>query len=117
MVYLHPYYHKEYDVVVGSTLFFNYITFKIKDAQYETFIYDPEDGGRMLEITDIMPNVNLSENQHSALTTTQHSTESLWRELENIGNKKLTEMYGQYLSNENNNNRTAEEWLNLMRKK
>jgi len=117
MNYTHPFYHKSYEVVVGDTLFFSYITFKIDDAQYETFIFDPEEGGKMLPITSIIPDVILSENQQSALTTTKQSTEQLWNKLKYIGDKELTQKYGEYLSNDKNEKRSVLDWLKLMRKK
>ncbi len=116
MKYLHPYYKKEYDVVIGETLFFNYITFKISEAQYETFVFD-DDTGKMFPITKIIDNVILADNQQAALTTNKRMTEDLWATLKTIGDKELTQQFAEYLSTDNTKEKSALDWLHLIRKK
>lgn len=116
MKYLHPFYKKEYDVVIGETLFFNYITFKVSDVQYETFVYD-DDTGKMFPITKIIENVILTDNQQAALTTNKRKTEELWQTLKLIGDKELTQRFAEYVSEDNTKEKSALDWLKLFRKK
>ena len=43
----------------------------------------------------------------------------MWRKFKNkyIGDKELTQKYGEYLSNDKNEKRSVLDWLKLMRKK
>ena len=116
MTYIHPFYKKEYDVVIGETLFFNYITFKISDAQYETFVFD-DDTGKMFPITKIIENVILTDNQQAALTTNKRQTEELWKTLKIIGDKELTQKFASFVNGDNGKDKSVLDWLKLFRKK
>lgn len=116
MTYIHPFYKKEYDVVIGETLFFNYITFKISDAQYETFVFD-DDTGKMFPITKIIENVILTDNQQAALTTNKRQTEELWKTLKIIGDKELTQKFASFVNGDSGKDKSVLDWLKLFRKK
>lgn len=103
--YVHPFKHIELDCVVGETIFFNYITFKLSDIEYETFIYDNETN-KMLPINKIIETPD-----DSIITHSKQDTEVLWSNLRYIGNTKLTELFGQFVSKDSTPNDSVETWF------
>lgn len=118
MQYLHPFKHKKYDVLVGETLFFNYITFKLTDIDYETFIFDEDENGKLLPINKIIKAATFGEEGVSILTKGKDETENLWTTLKYIGDKELTQEFGKYIAGESCDlNDTPLNWLHKIQDK
>ena len=114
MEYMHPFNHKKYDCFVGNTSFFNYITYKIEDGHYETYIFDDETNA-MLPIDKVLPEVT---DTPYALTLSERDTRSLWSRLDMIGNKTLVKQFGDFVAGEDSNiNDTPENWIKRFLKK
>lgn len=115
--YPHPIRKEKYLSFVGETNFFNYITYKISENLYETFIFD-DLSGKMFFIKDILKNSCLDEEGIYAITKNKKETEILWNELLDIGNKFLTKRFGEYLSDGKEiENDSMESWFDKIKRK